>query len=282
MAVLGAADGWGWGGGMAISGSTVLVQHNTIANNIADSAPSASGAGGGVYVWEGSPRFVGNDVLDNATGGNGGGYGGGFDLAGSAPWLEGNTILGNRVTGVTAEGGGVRVASCHAFTLTNNIIAGNSASTAGAGVYIGSSGAIRRQVAHNTVVANLGGDGTGVYVGGASVVALTNNIIISQTVGITNAVPARNTVTATQSLFEWNGLNYGEGVDSVNEVPGPAMLLPDYHLSPGSNAIDHGVPLAWVTRDIDGNPRPMGSAPDVGADEWVRARLYLSLLLRNF
>ncbi len=111
---------------------------------------------------------------------------------------------------------------------------------------------------------------------------MTNNIIISQTVGITNAVPAGTTVTATQSLFEGNGLNYGVGVDSVNEVPGPAMLLPDYHLSPGSNAIDHGVPLAWVTRDIDGNPRPMGPAPDVGADEWVRARLYLSLVLRNF
>lgn len=282
MAVLGAVGGWGWGGGMAISGSTVLVQDNTIAKNIADSAPSAWGAGGGVYVWSGSPRFVGNDVLDNATGGNGGGYGGGFELAGCAPWLEGNTILGNRVTGVTAQGGGVRVASCHAFTMTNNIIARNSVSTTGAGVYIASSGAVRRQVAHNAVVANLGGDGIGVYVGGASVVAFTNNIIVSQTVGITNAVPAGTTVTATQSLFEGNGLNYGVGVDSVNEVPGPAMLLPDYHLSPGSNAIDHGIPLAWVTRDVDGDPRPMGPAPDVGADEWVRARLYLSLVLRNF
>ncbi|MFN2110452.1 MAG: choice-of-anchor Q domain-containing protein, partial [Anaerolineae bacterium] len=53
-------------------------------------------------------------------------------------------------------------------------------------------------------------------------------------------------------------------------------------LGTSSNAINHGITLAWVTRDIDGDPRPIGPAPDVGADEYVRARIYLPLVLRNF
>ncbi|MBN1815457.1 MAG: hypothetical protein JXA14_26730 [Anaerolineae bacterium] len=281
-AVLGGVGGWGWGGGMAISGSVALVQDNLIAQNIADWAPNAWGAGGGVYVWGGTPRFVGNDVLSNTTGGGGGGFGGGFELAGASPWLEGNTILGNQAIGAAGGGGGgVRVASCHAFTLTNNIIARNSVSTTGSGVAIGASGAIRGRMAHNTIVANLSGDGVGVYVGTASTVLLYNNIIVSQTVGISNTNPAGSTVSAEHTLFEGNGLNYDVGVVSTNEVPGPAMLLPDYHLAVGSNAIDHAVSLAWVTRDIDGDPRPIGLAPDVGADEWCR-RVLLPLVLRNY
>ncbi len=280
IAVLGAVGGWGWGGGMAISGSVALVQDNFIAQNIADSAPEAWGAGGGVYVWSGAPRFVGNAVLSNTTSGGAGGIGGGFSLAGSSPWLEGNTILGNRAVGA-GGGGGVDLASCHTFTLTNNILAHNSVSTTGSGISISASGAIRGRMAHNTIVANLDGDGVGVYVATASDVLMYNNIIVGQKVGITNTAPAGSVVSATHMLFEANGQNYGPGVTSVDEVSGPAALLPDYHLSPGSNAINHALPLRWVTRDIDGDPRPIGSAPDVGADEYVRARIYLPLVLRN-
>jgi len=36
-----------------------------------------------------------------------------------------------------------------------------------------------------------------------------------------------------------------------------------------------------VADNIDGDPRPFGPAPDVGADEYVAVRLYLPLLLRG-
>ena len=281
MAVLGAVGGWGWGGGMAISGSTALIQDNLIVRNIADSAPNAIGAGGGVYVWGGTPQFVGNDVLSNTTSGGGGGFGGGLALSGASPWLDSNTILDNRVVGATGDGGGgVRVASCHIFTLTNNIIARNAVSTTGSGVLIVGSGANSGRVAHNTIVANLTGDGVGVYVDARSQVLLYNNIIVSQTVGITNATPSTSTVTADHTLFEGNGLNYGPGVTSTNEVSGPAGLTANYHLSSGSGAIDRALSLVWVTWDIDGDPRPLGIAPDAGADEG--RFLYLPLVLRNF
>jgi hypothetical protein len=45
----------------------------------------------------------------------------------------------------------------------------------------------------------------------------------------------------------------------------PANL--DLHLRPGSAAIGAGDPDSFPSTDIDGEPRPAGSAPDAGADE---------------
>ena len=282
MAVLGAVSGWGWGGGVAISMSTALVQDNLIAGNIADSAPNAIGVGGGVYVWGGAPQLVRNEVLSNTTSGGGGGFGGGLALSGSRFWLDGNTIVGNRSVGPAGDGGGgVNVASCAHYTFTNNIVARNTVSTTGSGIAIAGSGAITGSIAYNTIAANEAGDGVGVTVGPSSWVLLYNNIIVSQTVGITNVALPTSTVTADHTLFAGNGLNYGSGVTSLNEVGGPAGLKADYHLTGGSNAIGHAITLTWVTRDIDGDPRPLG-LPDVGADEYVAARIYLPLVLRNF
>ncbi len=42
----------------------------------------------------------------------------------------------------------------------------------------------------------------------------------------------------------------------------------DFHLSPGSPAVDQGKPTQ-ATTDLDGNPRPQGSAFDIGAYEMV-------------
>ena len=77
---------------------------------------------------------------------------------------------------------------------------------------------------------------------------------------------AGSAVTATYTLFDGNGTDHG-GVASSIEFAGPALLIADYHLGYGSTAVDQGVDLLWVTADIDGQPRPFGPAPDLGADE---------------
>jgi chitodextrinase len=41
----------------------------------------------------------------------------------------------------------------------------------------------------------------------------------------------------------------------------------DFHLLPGAAAIGHGNPASPPPADIDGQPRPAGSAPDAGADQ---------------
>lgn len=41
----------------------------------------------------------------------------------------------------------------------------------------------------------------------------------------------------------------------------------DFHLRAGAAAIGRGDPTSYPARDIDGDPRPLGGAPDAGADE---------------
>lgn len=61
----------------------------------------------------------------------------------------------------------------------------------------------------------------------------------------------------------------------------------DLHLrATATVAIDQAATLAQVTDDFDGDPRPIGSAPDVGADEYGTPApptdwIYLPLILKN-
>jgi len=52
----------------------------------------------------------------------------------------------------------------------------------------------------------------------------------------------------------------------------PGLVNPargDFRLRQGSPLIDAGTPIAEVTRDREGNPRPIGSSPDIGAYEYA-------------
>ena len=68
---------------------------------------------------------------------------------------------------------------------------------------------------------------------------------------------------------DWNGPGM---INRSNDHYGdPAFVDPDngdYHIGPGSGAIDAGVD-AGVYVDIDGEARPFGAGYDLGADEWV-------------
>jgi len=272
LALLGAVTGYGWGGGIAISNSLVVVQDNWIVQNASASAPNSTGAGGGVIVYMGAPRIAGNHILSNSTSSQGSGIGGGLYAEAARIWLDGNTVLDNRAAGSTySRGGGVRLSACPAFTLTNNIVARNAVSTTGSGVAIAAS---TGRMDYNTIADNRTGDGVGVYVQSSSQVTLTHNIIANQTVGISRT--SDTVVTAQSTLFDGNGSKYNAGVGSANEVSGPAALRADYHLKNWSAAIDRATPLAWVTADVDGDVRPFGAQPDVGADEASCNRYVLS------
>ena len=78
--------------------------------------------------------------------------------------------------------------------------------------------------------------------------------------------------TGMVGLIEANTNDVSSDVTNLNEIPGPALLLPDFYLSSGSDSISKVPPLAWVAADIDGDRRPVGLLSDAGADEYLRHR----------
>ena len=66
---------------------------------------------------------------------------------------------------------------------------------------------------------------------------------------------------------------------AVNPLTGDPKLSATYHLQSGSAAIDAGVD-AGVTTDLDGEARPNGAAPDIGADEFVVYDIFLPAIVR--
>lgn len=276
----------GFGGGVAISGSLSLLQFNQVVDNSAalyDVSMSGSGefgAGGGVYIYQGVNDLIGNHLLRNIAAETNYGFGGGAYTEGATLVLDRNTIVDNNASpGNNSYGGGLRFTLSSNFTMTNNIVGHNMASTNGSGVTAIAS--VTGLLAHNTIAENYGGDGSGVFVDTNSQLNLQNTIVVSQSVGILNDEPLVSSVIASETLYENNAIDYSAGVISSNEFPGPAALDSAYRLTPGSNAIDKGVTLVWIDRDIDWDPRPVGLGVDLGADEWS-LNVFLSLIFNLF
>ncbi len=286
--------------GVCVTGvwnSTVNIVGNHIHHN---RHTYATAKGGGVYVAPAADGWVtlSDNIIENNTAGKlewpyDDGYGGGVYINGDRATLERNMVRANTAIGFVGPidpmgglGGGIYIRGNP--ILRNNMIVGNRASFSGSGIYVCGSAP---ELYHNTIAQNdEGGEGTGLYVVEASSTQraqpkLWNTIIISQTVGMyVKGDVIKNIVNADGLLWYGNAANTsGEGtLFLANEYTGdPLFVNPaagDYHLAPGSAAIDRGVATA-VTGDIDGEPR--WGIPDLGADEyWAPGalfRIYLPL-----
>jgi hypothetical protein len=273
------------GGGVSIvGGSYITLTGNTIRGNLAGAAASW---GGGLYLDSVSQvALTGNTIDGNVTTIYGGlGRGGGLYLEEIVDIiLSDNLIIGNAGhfdSSTSSWGGGVYIERGGPITLANNVIADNKVTTAGSGLYV--EGAALRLL-HTTIARNTGGDGSGVCVtddgGYYSAVALTNTILVSHTVGVT--VSTGNTVTIEATLWHGNTSNWdgaGAILHSQDRGGDPAFAGDGYHLTHRSAAIDEGL-ATGVGTDIDGEPRPAGTACDLGADE-LWHRIYLPLVIRS-
>jgi hypothetical protein len=248
----------GFGGGLSLggSGSAATIEGNRIEGNRTNGGGTGNGAG--VYLWNGLTGFFGNRVARNAGGDA-------VYLGYSQSLVEANQVVDNSTQA------GVRLRynqATHGPTLINNVIARSGDSVA---VSAAANSPLTATLFHNT----LAGSGTsrGVNVeSGYVTLLLTNTIVAHHAWGITNTVPASSSVVADHTLF-W--ANTHDGVEGNNPMFGnPAFRDPggsDYHLGPGSAAVDAAIGTG-VTVDIDGDARPIGLWPDIGADEawkWV-------------
>ena len=293
-----------WGGGLHLYDSAATLSGNTVISNTANQggglflwfsdnatlssntviSNTANDAGGGLYLMNSDATLSGNTVSANTVP-----HGGGLYLMHSDATLSGNTILSNTAIG---QGGGLWLDFSDA-TLTNNVVADNRANGGGSGLLVWSSSP---RLLHTTVARNGGGDGSGLYVADDgskdSTVAMTNTILVSHTVGI--YVSSGNTATLEGTLWgsgawaniaDWGGA--GTVVTGTVNIRGDPAFVDadngDYHIGPGSAALDKGVD-AGVSTDIDNEPR-FYEDPDLGADEYwppgARKRIYLPLVRKS-
>jgi parallel beta-helix repeat protein len=259
----------GWAAaGMALYQSPATLRGNQVVYNSAIFAA-------GIVLHLSDASLRGNAILSNTADLS---EGGGVTVLSSKATLDGNLILGNKVD---EAGGGVYLQASDA-TLTNNVIGSNFADRLGSGLYVDGGSP---HLIHNTIAGN-SGLGGGLYAattdwGLASDVVMTNTIVYGHTEGIIAA--DGSTVTLCATLWHANATNWiGPGtINRINDHTGdPAFAADGYHLTPGSAAIDKGVP-SDVTTDIDGDSRPACDGPDLGADELPIWRVYLPLVMRN-
>ncbi len=299
------------GGGAAISGTiTAIIENSRFQENDAWNASGLYFAGTGGT----RPAFALHDstFVDNGLGRSlgraSGGYAGALQIINAQGRIAGNTFTGNNASndygavGVfytdlfftrnliynnrCARTAGLYLNSVTPFTITNNIIAGNRSTydwfdspavrvRSGSGDFL-----------HNTISRNH--SAYGVQVDSGANVALTNTLLVSHTVGI--SVTAGSTALLEGTL--WGSGYWANGTDwdgagniltgTVNLWGPPVFVNPasgDYHIGPGSAAIDAGVSTN-ITVDIDDDARPIGTRYDIGADEVWQQRIYLPLVLK--
>lgn len=255
------------------------IEYNIIEDNAASIAGYGSGGGIQLYAQYGSTLISirDNRIMGNEAGSDANSFGGGLYLALPQGWctipaaISGNLFQGNSAL----SGGGAYIigypAPCF-MEWTNNAVVGNQAATGGSGLFLNTRALLR----HTTLSGNGGGDSSGVYVEGGTLL-FTNTIIYSHTVGLNNAGGA---VSLDHTLWDATATHYTGPVSEADPFSGDSAFTPDgYHLTAGSAAINLGA-AAGVGHDIDGQHRPAGSAPDVGADEFAFS-VYLPLMLRG-
>ncbi len=300
--------------GKALAANTLIKDLRLVSGNAAGLGgdPLGYDAGGGIYGLQASATLSDSLILDNTAAAGGGlyslqgewiisnstieantasGRGGGLYLLEGSAQLSGNVIRSN-VAG--AGGGGLLVTGGEA-QLTNNVIADNASGSEGPGLHV--EGALVRAW-HTTIASNEmpAGDpyfeGSGIYVradpaGSPSTALFTNTIVASHTLAFNideSVVRFRDTL-----WYRNRSTNRGDNVTLLGSHGGfPAFVSPaagDYHLLPGSAALDVGADTG-VRTDIDGDARPQWCGPDIGADELAVAgtchQLYLPLSLRGY
>ncbi len=267
----GSVDNCVFSGNRAIEGGGVFFNAGGIISGSSFSANTAQTNGGGLHAdftnaVVSNCVFTGNSAADYGGGLQAGGriadctfvsnvagyYGGGLYGPAPGPFVDRCRFLGNVCSN---DGGGLWVTT--GGRIRNSLIAGNSAGDQGGGVRLNAG-----LLENCTVVSNSGPAGGGFYSSSATSV---NCVIYFNT-------PADYSNRNASSAYAYT-CTVPEIAGDGNFTNDPAFLLApagDYHLATNSPCRDAGTNLAWMAgaTDLDGHPRTLASAPDLGAFEF--------------
>jgi hypothetical protein len=286
----------GGGGGIFLYQSPATIVGNLVAHNVASGTHLTFDGGGGLYLDTSTATILSNTIQGNLGNPNGGGI---------FLWDSGATIRQNLIQDNNAGsnlGGGIVVGVSPANiegTMTNNILAENTAVGYAPALFVaeyqplmGPGQPCQGTLLHNTFADNNSPSPWAIHIGGTSSSPYTTTVAFTNTLVEKPGgmyVDAAGIVTLDTTLWDpvlllQAGLTVsgtGTIISSTNYYSAPFLIRPTFHLGPCSPAIDQGA-NAGVIVDIDGDHRPIGNLPDIGADEaWRWAGLPLVMKNHN-
>lgn len=248
---------------------------------------SNSGDEHGIYVSNSGdrPTIRGNRIWDNRANGihmNGDASQGGDGVISGAV-VENNVIFGNGLGG----GSGINMDGVQDSIIRNNLLFDNHASGISLYRIDGGAPSTGNVICNNTVLVADDGRWALNIKNGSTGNRVRSNVLYNYhsfrgSISISadalpgfdsdsNAVMSRFTLNdgnTVLSLAEWRAQT-GHDQSSLLSTPVALFADPtsDFHLRAGSPALDNGETLVEVPTDLEGTPRPLGPAFDIGAYE---------------
>ena len=234
------------------SGDRPVIRRNHVHDNHANGIHmngDASQGGDGV--------ISGALVEENVIHGNGAGGGSGINMDGVADSLiQNNLLYDNHASGISLYRIDAATGS-HDDVVVNNTIVNAADARWCVNINTGSTG----NVVRDNVLLNLHPTHGAIAIDASSRAGFAADH---------NAETARFSINGGATVIDlagWQALGYDAG--SFATTPAALFLVPgsDFHLLPGAPAVDAGSAAGAPARDLDGNPRPVGAAVDIGAYE---------------
>lgn len=206
--------------------------------------------GGAVAIWHSSPTIRNCRVIESRAQDSGGG----IYCHNASPLIVNTVVSGN----FALYGGGIVLTEASELTLVNSTVAGNHSTGWAGGIAVGA-GATLTMV--NSVVWGNAGD------------TLADDVYLSPT-GTTSV--SYSNIRLDDPGQTWAGTG-NMNLDPLFVDQRPAAEAPtdggDYHLRLSSPCIDAGTGTFpdLSQDDLDGDARPQGAGPEIGADEYLAA-----------
>jgi hypothetical protein len=264
------------GGGLKASApGSIRIEGNRFEGN--------RGYGGGAFVASlEMATLVGNTFIDNTSLGRGGGV----SSQSVNHTIEGNLFIGNQASS-GKMGGGLHIQNFvdhSVHYITNNVFAFNVCEQDGGGLNIGTNNNdFRAYLINNTIYGNeAAGRGGGLWAYASSgEIHFYNNIIYGNTAATSGNDIYFRKLTGYGYNNNYGGLDGSWTASAGNVNTDPLFVDPvnhEFSLQGTSPMIDMGTtevpdPPGFPFQDIDGASRIAGTAPDIGAYEYVNVKL---------